>query len=66
MDHAVNSNTLDSQGIQDLSLEEVELTNGGIFPIVVAYYSIAIAGTALAAGSAFVAGAKLGYAANRE
>ncbi len=49
-----------------LSFDEVETVSGGVLPIVVAYWSIGIASTALAAGSAWVAGATVGYAANRD
>ena len=63
MDHTAFA---DVGGIQELSFDEVDNVNGGIIPIIVAYYAIAIAATALAAGVAFVASAELGYAANRD
>ena len=63
MDHTAFA---DVGGIQELSFDEVDNVNGGFIPIIVAYYAIAIAATALAAGVAFVASAELGYAANRD
>lgn len=53
-------------GVQELSFDELVQVDGGVIPIVVAYYSIAIASTALAAGAAFVASAQVAYSANRD
>lgn len=56
----MDANAAFAGDIQELSFQEVEEVGGGFIPIVVAYYSIGIASTALAAGCAFVAGARLG------
>lgn len=64
MDH--NAAFAPAGGIQELSFDDIGAVDGGIIPIVVAYYSIGIAATALAAGAAFVASAQLAYSANRD
>ena len=59
-------NSAFDNSIQELSFDEIDGVNGGIIQIYIAYYSIGIAATLLAAGAAFVAGAQLGYSANRD
>jgi lactobin A/cerein 7B family class IIb bacteriocin len=64
MDH--NDAFAPAGGIKELSFGEVEWVNGGIVPIVAAYYAIGIVGTLYVGAYAGLASMRLGYAANHK
>ena len=59
--------TVDNVNITELSSADIEQVSGGPLPLIpIAYAGITLSATVLVAGYAWVAGATVGYAANKQ